>query len=130
MKKNYKFTWALGLSLVMSTVAFSQAINEGFDDVSTLPGSGWAQQNLSTPVGTNPNWVQGGTPFNANSGAATAYVAVNYNSVAGAADISNWLFAPNRTFTNGDVITFYTRTITGPTYADRLQVRLSTNGTS
>lgn len=129
MKKNYKFTMALGLSLAMSTIAFSQAINEGFDDVTTLPGSGWAQQNLSTTQGTNPTWGQGGTPFIANSGAATAYVAANYNAVTGAGTISNWLFAPNRTFDNGDVISFYARA-SDAGYPDRLQVRFSSNGTS
>jgi hypothetical protein len=130
MKKNYKSILSLGFAVVFSTVAFSQAINESFDDVTTLPAAGWAQQNLSTPVGTNPNWVQGGTPFNANSGAATAYVAVNYNSVTGANTISNWLFTPERTLTNGDVITFFTRTVDAPSFADNLQVRLSTNGAS
>lgn len=115
--------------MVMSTVAFSQAINEGFDDVTTLPASGWAQQNLSTTQGTNPTWGQGGTPFNANSGAATAYIAANYNSVTGAGTISNWLFAPNRTFDNGDVITFFARAADAG-YADRLQVRFSSNGAS
>lgn len=128
MKKNYKSILSLGFAVVFSTVAFSQAINEGFDDVTTLPAAGWAQQNLSTPVGTNPNWVQGGTPFNANSGAATAYIAANFNSVAGANTISNWLFTPERIFTNGDVITFFTRTAGG--FVDNLQVRLSTNGAS
>jgi hypothetical protein len=113
----------------MSTVAFSQAINEGFDDVTTLPGSGWAQQNLSTTQGTNPTWGQGGTPFPANSGAATAYVAANYNAVTGSGTISNWLFAPNRTFDNGDVISFYARAADAG-YPDRLQVRFSSNGAS
>jgi hypothetical protein len=27
-------------------------INEGFNNVATLPGSGWVQTNASTPVGT------------------------------------------------------------------------------
>lgn len=130
MKKNYKSILSLGLAVVFSTTAFSQAINEGFDDVTTLTAAGWAQQNLSTPVGTNPNWGQGGTPFNANSGAATAYIAANFNSVTGANTISNWLFTPERTLSNGDVITFYTRTVDAPSYADNLQVRLSLNGAS
>ncbi|MBV6484815.1 MAG: hypothetical protein KFKLKKLM_01331 [Flavobacteriales bacterium] len=129
MKRNYKSILSLGLSVVLSTTAFAQAINEGFDDVTTLPAAGWAQQNLGTPVGTNPNWVQGNsTVFTANSGAATAFIAANYQSVSGAATISNWLFTPERTFTNGDVISFYTRT--AGSFADNLQVRLSLNGSS
>ena len=33
---------------------FAQAFTEGFDDITTLPGSGWYQQNNSSPAGTNP----------------------------------------------------------------------------
>ncbi len=131
MKKNYKFLMSLGLGLFFSGNMFSQAINENFQDVPALFTSGWAQQNLSTPIGTLPNWVQGNTAvFPANSLPDTSYIAANYNSVTGANTISNWLFAPNRTFNNGDIITFYTRTVASPTYADNLQVRLSTNGSS
>jgi hypothetical protein len=111
---------------------FSQAINEGFSNVAGLAAAGWNQQNLSTPIGVNPNWVQGdpvNMPFSANSLPANSYIAVNYNSVAGAATISNWLISPMLNLSNGDVITFYTRG-TGSIYADNLQVRLSTNGSS
>jgi hypothetical protein len=111
---------------------FSQAINEGFSNVAGLAAAGWNQQNLSTPIGVNPNWVQGdpvNMPFSANSLPANSYIAVNYNSVAGAATISNWLITPMLNLNNGDVITFYTRG-TGSIYADNLQVRLSTNGSS
>ena len=111
---------------------FSQAINEGFSNVAGLTAAGWNQQNLSTPIGSNPNWVQGdpvNMPFSANSLPANSYIAVNYNSVAGAATISNWLISPMLNLNNGDVITFYTRG-TGSVYADNLQVRLSTNGSS
>jgi hypothetical protein len=111
---------------------FSQAINEGFSNVAGLTAAGWNQQNLSTPIGSNPNWVQGdpvNMPFSANSLPADSYIAANYNSVAGAATISNWLISPMLNLSNGDVITFYTRG-TGSSYADNLQVRLSTNGSS
>lgn len=131
MKKNYKFLMSLGLGLFLSGNMFSQAINENFQDVPALFTSGWAQQNLSTPVGTVPTWFQGDDGvFIANSAPDTSYIGVNYNSVTGANTISNWLFAPNRTFNNGDIITFYTRTATGSTWADNLQVRLSTAGSS
>lgn len=114
----------------VATASFSQAINESFADVTTLPGSGWSMQNLSTPAGTG-TWMQGdGTGFAANSGTADEYIAVNYQSVTGANTISNWLFTPSRTFQNGDVISFFTRTVDAQQYADRLQLRLSLNGTS
>jgi hypothetical protein len=130
MKKIYKLLSCIVLSTLINFQMRGQAITESFVSVAALTASGWAQQNLSTPAGSAPNWAQGNSgTFAANSGAATDYIAVTYNSVTGANTISNWLFAPNRTFSNGDVIKFYTRT-TGGTYPDRLQLRLSTNGAS
>jgi trimeric autotransporter adhesin len=116
--------------LFISQNAYSQAINEGFTNVATLFSTGgWAQQNLSTPIGTNPNWVQGNVTVNvANSSPDSSYIAANFNSVAGTATISNWLFTPTRTFNNGDIISFYT--YSEGTYADNLQVRFSANGAS
>jgi hypothetical protein len=120
------------LCLLTFGSTFSQAINEGFSNVAGLTAAGWNQQNLSTPIGSNPNWVQGdpvNMPFSANSLPANSFISVNYNSVVNAATISNWLITPMLNLNNGDVITFYTRG-TGSIYADNLQVRLSTNGSS
>lgn len=110
-------------------------ITEGFDDITTLTTSGWLQTNQSTTQGTNPLWFQGnstagGGPFDSYAGATTSYVACNYNSVTGTGTISNWLISPTLSLQNGDIISFYTRTVTGAAYPDRLQVRLSTAGSS
>lgn len=114
--------------LLIHYSAFSQPINEGFTNVANLFTSGWAQQNLSSPLGTNPTWAQGNTAvFPANSLPDTSYIVSNYNAVAGTGTISNWLFTPTRTFNNGDIVTFFTRS-TGGNYPDNLQVRLSTSG--
>jgi hypothetical protein len=135
MKINQTFV-ALFLGLIgINPTVNCQGYTEDFNDVNTLVGSGWYQQNNSTPIGTNPNWIQGvnvagGGPFDAFNGAANAYVCANFNSVAGANTISNWLVTPNRTYKNGDVFTFYTRKASPDTYPDRLEVRLSTNGAS
>ncbi|MCF8416516.1 MAG: choice-of-anchor J domain-containing protein [Crocinitomicaceae bacterium] len=122
------------LSATIHTTIKAQAINEGFDDITTLVGAGWVQQNNSTTIGSTAwfqgNPISGGGPFDAFNGATNAYIGVNYNSTTGANDISNWLVTPNRTIKNGDVIQFYTRTYAPTTYADRLEVRLSTNGAS
>lgn len=113
----------------------AQAFSETFNDITTLAGSGWVTYNNSSPVGIIPNWFQGssvsgGGPFDAYNGAANAYIAANYNFTSGANTINGWLITPNRTFRNGDVLTFYTRKPTGTDYPDRLEVRLSTNGAS
>jgi hypothetical protein len=107
----------------------AQAITEGFDNITTLPAAGWFTQNNSMPVGSL-SWFQPTGVFTAQSGGATSYIGVNFNSTTGTNTISNWLLTPNRTFNNGDVIKFWTRTVTANPFPDRLQVRLSTAGAS
>src|SRR5262249_829709 len=99
-----------------------------FNDVSTLSGSGWTIQNNSQPLGTN-SWFQGNPNFFSPQ-AGAGYIAANINSTASTGTISNWLISPARTLTNGDAFQFWPRTVTSPVFADRLQVRLSTNGAS
>ncbi|MBX3299149.1 MAG: VCBS repeat-containing protein [Acidobacteria bacterium] len=121
---------AFALAFVFSLSANAQAITEGFDNITTLPTSGWFLQNNSVPVGST-GWFQGNSAtFTSQAGAATAYIGANFNNTTGTNTISNWLLAPNRTMNNGDVYTFYTRTTTANPFPDRLQVRLSTNGAS
>lgn len=120
------------LIAVSAGIAQAQAINEGFDDVSTLPGKGWVQINRSNPPGPGI-WSQGNPAvFPAQSGAATdSYTAVTFQSSEGSGTISNWLITPQVTLNNGDVFTFYTRKVDGEVdFPDRLELRLSTNGAS
>lgn len=121
-------TLALGIAFQANT--FSQAFTQNFDDITTLSASGWYTQNNSSPIGST-SWFQGNNSvFNAFNGATTAYIGANYNNTSGAGTISNWLVTPNATLKNGDVLTFYTRCSGDNLYPDRLQVRLSANGTS
>jgi hypothetical protein len=116
--------------LPTSSNVINAAWSEGFDDVTLLPGMGWAIINNSTPVGT-ATWFQGNdTVFPAHSGAPTSYIGVNFNSVAGANTISNWLLTPEFMFNNGDSFSFWTRTGVGSAWPDRLEVRWSGNGGS
>lgn len=123
----------LSLALLVAIIPSVQAqyFTEGFDDVSALWGNGWAQQNRSTSPGSEPNWVQGDPGiFVAHDGGDTSFVGVSYNCLGGTGTISNWLFTPTRTFTNGEKISFWTRTVNTPNYPDRMQFRLSLNGAS
>jgi hypothetical protein len=121
---------ALTLMVFAGVTANAQAITEGFDAITTLPASGWATSNQSTTVGTT-GWFQGnGTTIPAQAGAATSAIQANFNNTTASNDISNWLIAPNRTLRNGDVVKFWTRTVAASAFPDRLQVRLSTAGTS
>jgi subtilisin-like proprotein convertase family protein len=121
----------LATACILVTFFQSQSqvlFNEGFDVAVPLP-AGWASQNLSAPLGVT-GWSQGAaTVFNSNSGAPTSYISANYNNTGDNGTISNWLFSPSVTLKDGDIFTFYTRD-PGSGFADRLQVRLSANGTS
>src|SRR5229473_2453764 len=104
-------------------------LSEGFDDINTLAGSGWAQINRSSPPGTT-GWFQGNpNTFASQAGSANSYVAANFNNTAALGTISNWLITPVQTLQNGEQLTFYTR-VSNPNFPDRLQVRMSLNGAS
>lgn len=110
------------LSLMPGPPVPSTVFTQTFNTVVPLP-AGWASQNLSLPVGPT-GWFQGNVgvfPGNTPPG----YIAANFNNTSALATISNWLFAPPVTLTNGDTLSFYTRTTTG-TFPDRLQVRMNT----
>lgn len=123
---------ALALSVLTSPAhaAPLDSLSENFDDITTLNGAGWSQQNLSSPVGST-NWFQGNnTVFNSQAGATNAYIGANFNNVAGTGTISNWLLTPELALTKGSRLTFWTRSAFAAGYGDRLQVRLSTSGAS
>lgn len=108
-------------------------MSEGFDDTLTLPTSGWYQINHSNPLGLT-GWEQGDdTLFTAQAGAlGSSFVAANFDNTSGpgGGTISNWLITPVLNFSSLGEVSFYTRTVDVPAFADRLEVRLSTNGAS
>lgn len=119
--------------LLAASATLAHASYEGFADVPALFASGgWAQSNLSNPVGPVADaWGQGDpSQFAAQAGLANTYIAANFNATGDNGTISAWLLAPTQTFNNGDHLRFFTRTAPGSTIADRLQVRFSTAGSS
>ncbi len=141
MKKNYinrkSATAFLSIFIMLLSLApkvSAQSFTENFEDLSLL--TDWFVGNTSDSP--DMTWFKGvnlaNGLFDAQAGTDTSYVGANWQSslgTLGTETLSNWFITPNRTFNNGDVITFYTRTVTNPaTYADRLQVRFSGNGTS
>ena len=127
-------TSILGAAFLVLMAGMANAtvlLSENFDDVSLLPGAGWAIVNNSNPLGTS-DWFQGnGAIFPAHQGADDSYVAANYLSADPlGGNVSDWLLLPTLGLQNGDTLTFYTRTEAGSIFPDRLEVRLSTNGSS
>lgn len=126
----YRLTLIAAFLLLSATSVFADALNEGFDNIATLPGNGWVLVNNSAPLGTT-GWFQGNTGvFSSQAGAPDSYIAANFNNAGFGGNISNWLITPELTLTNGSVLTFFTRTEPNPLAADSLEVRLSTNGVS
>ena len=121
--------------LVGPPVLFNTIITQGFDTVTGTPPcvSGWSCQNLSDDTGAvHTDWFQGNpATFPAQAGVnADSYIAANFENTAVAGVISNWLITPQVNFNPGAVLSFYTRTVDIPEFADRLEVRISTNGGS
>lgn len=117
----------VALCLALTPMVFADLV-EGFEDITTLPGAGWVENNLSSPIGTIGYFQGNLTVFTQYAGAG--YLGVNYNSGASIATLSNWMMTPALTLYNGATVSFYTRTATGSSWPDRLEVRMSTNGAS
>jgi hypothetical protein len=108
----------------------SVLLSEGFDNIATLSGSGWVVINNSVPLGTT-SWFQGvPAVFPSQAGAPSSYIAANFGAADFGGNISDWILLPALTLHNGDAFSFYTRTESPQMAADRLEVRLSTNGSS
>lgn len=116
--------------LPLSDMELTADLAEGFEDITTLPGKGWALINKSDPLGVT-NWFQGNSAvFPAHAGEITHYIGANFNNVGGTiGTISNWLIMPTRVLKSGDTLTFYTRTAAS-TWPDRLEIRMSLAGDS
>ncbi|MBK9290164.1 MAG: DUF4623 domain-containing protein [Bacteroidetes bacterium] len=107
-----------------------RSLTQGFEDITLLPGLGWALTNNSSPLGTT-SWFQGNaTVFPAQAGPETSYIGANYNNTGSIGTISNWLITPVLELENGATVTFWTRTPANSTWADRLELRMSTAGSS
>lgn len=111
--------------LLMGFGCVQAQITEGFDDINTL--TDWSFINQSNPVGTNSYFQGNDTVFPAFDGASTAYLAVNFNSTAGATgQICNYAILPDAGTVNE--LIFHTRTADASTFADRLRVVYSPTG--
>ena len=135
--------------LLIPFMGFSQNLyNYGFEGTTAdMITAGWQVTNQSSPVYTGaPTWsIPAAAPTTtfdsgAQAGTPTSFTLINYtstgtSSTAGSGTISNWLISPEVSLKNGDVVSFYTRGATyaavptpANTFPDRLELRISTNG--
>ena len=117
----------VGLALVSTGPAQATSFTQNFD---VVPVPGWTQTNLSSPVGST-GWFQGNPAvFPSQAGATNSYIGANFNNTTGDNTISNWLISPSQTtLSSDDTVSFWTRVPTASPFPDRLEVRVSTNGT-
>jgi hypothetical protein len=121
----------LVIALFCQIALRSQSYMEGFES-GALP-SGWDTINLSGPTpGTVPAWFPSSyfiSPPAAQEG--SLFYAANFEAVGNTGTISTWLFTPVRTLNNGDFFSFYSRTVVNTAqYPDRLEIKMTTNGSS
>lgn len=121
------------LAAALLATAGAQAatlVDEGFDDTSTLAGSGWVVVNLNPDPVYTLDWFQGNPDvFTAHSGADGAYIASSYGASAIGAQLDNWLITPEFSTSTAGTVTFWMRGAADRGYTDTVSVGFSTGGT-
>ncbi|WP_415375697.1 choice-of-anchor J domain-containing protein [Patiriisocius sp. Uisw_017] len=122
----------LMVAFLATSLTFAQVleIEEGFEDITIL--TDWDFVNASTDAdNASSSWAQpDGTVFEAHEGDPGAYISVNFNSTTGVGTINNWAILPELTLSNGDELKFWSRTVDGQAFPDRLEVRISPDGSA
>ena len=95
----------------------------GGDDMVFSSGT-WHAQNESVALGTT-GWFNS-SPSNSGAGALTA----SFSNTGLTGTINNWMMTPTISLANGDTFSFFTRTVVGATFPDRLLVKMSLSGAS
>lgn len=128
---------ACSAGLLTSLSQARAAYVEGFDNVAAITDNSnplkwaWINNSNNAQPSSIGGWNQGntsGSGFNAQAGPADSFATADFNG--GSPTISNWFITPTFNFVAGDTFSFWTRTVTGSGYADRLDIYASTSGTS
>lgn len=122
--KSYTAAGTLALAALAPGAAGAagiEVLNEGFEDVASLPG--WTLVYKRVPAGIT--WFQGNPDvFGAQSGAANAYAAASFMGAAnGQGVVDNWLITPLLSLRGLTNLSFYTAHEAMPGSADYLEVR-------
>jgi hypothetical protein len=122
---------------VAQAVGVASSLSEGFSDISTLAGNGWAFQNNSSPAPATTatsNWNQGDVNrVTAQSGSQNSSIYADDSSLGGIpGSYSNWLITPELDFSLGGIFSFFTRTVAGEgaTFFHNLEILQSNSGAS
>jgi hypothetical protein len=122
----------LGALILFSAAVSAQAdvlLQENFNSVAGLTGSGWVLNNNSTPGGIT-GWYQGDqTKFTAQSGGPEAYAAANFNNAPAGGTIDNWLLSPEFSTQHNYSVSLWLRGEQDDGFFDTVSFALS-NGSS
>ena len=100
-------------------------IDEGYDDVFNLPD----HYSVNASDVPNGDWFQGNPAvFESYDGDPNSYIGVNFEVTTGST-VDMWGITPRIGYKNGDIVSFYTRTVAGSTHPDRLELRIDPEGT-
>ncbi len=136
MKNILTFALLAGAVVAANAQSFSEGFNPGLTGTTNGNGAGtsvalasgtWFAFNNSSPQGLT-GWFTNNTVFAPNSG--TGQLNANFNNSTGSNPIDNYFMSMVRTFSAGDTISFFTRTVAAPVFPDRLMLKLSTSGAS
>lgn len=120
---------ALPLVAVLALAAGAASAQPLIENFDIAPPASWTVLARSEPLGTTTVFQGNDAIFTAFNGGPTAYAGMNFNSTGNTGTISTWLVTPLRVgLRNGDSWSFHTRTVDAPAFPDRLELRLSTNG--
>ena len=120
MIKKALLALAITGTMAAAQAGVTLAVNEGFDDISTLASKGWLQNNQSTAGGTT-GWFQGDqSKFTAKSGADNSYIAANYNSSVSGGILDNLLETPIFSTSGGVIVSFFVKGDILDPYFDQL----------
>lgn len=126
---------ALGTALVMTSVSSyaGTSFTEGFEG--TAPG--WLTVNLSDSHLSGNEWalvngISDGLSDVVTAHGGNTFASADYSSIGiNSGTISNWFISPViNQLHNGDKFSFYTTTVPGSDFPDRMEFRLSTSGSS
>jgi hypothetical protein len=119
-------------TFVPAPVPAQLSFTEDFDTVANLYKKGWVFVNNSKPQG-NVTWDQGiAGVFAAYSYHASGdeYILADFLFGDNLSTLSGWMITPPIEMKNGDIFSFYTRTVPNNPYPDRLQVRVNLSDSS
>lgn len=133
-----RFVWRSLVAVGLACGVARADLIESFDVVNDLAPpatdgavtpSGWVGALRSQPLGVSGIFQGNLTVFGPHAGAS--YLGANFQNAAGIGTISTWIISPELLLQNGDTVSFWTRVPTdGGLFPDRLQLRMSTAGSS